>query len=357
MLRNQISIPLVHRLGLCAITVGLLVGAQTVLAYPALFAYGDSLSDTGNNPSPAPQYFNGRWSNGSVWVEYLSVKLGFAYNPSNNYAYAGTTTSNLASQVSLTPASTNLQAGLCTIWSGGNDFLHNLNSGVYDDAGWSNVIQSAIGNLTNAVAGLYAKGARNILVCNLPDLGKTPFLLGAYSSAYQAYISSKVVLFNSGLASALAQAGQGSAGLHLYPLDVNSCFGSLLSSAGALGFTVTTVGALADANLTDKSFTGPGSDYLFWDPIHPTTKAHNLIADWAYQALPDAPRVTLAATRSGTNLNVALENLTPAFTYLLQSSTDLYAWSEYQTFVSTGTNQTIAVTIGSGPRTFFRARY
>ena len=55
-------------------------------AYDALYAFGDSLTDTGREPAEPVLHYNGRWSNGPLWVEYLSERLGFAYNPSNNYA-------------------------------------------------------------------------------------------------------------------------------------------------------------------------------------------------------------------------------------------------------------------------------
>ena len=58
-------------------------------AYDALYAFGDSLTDTGREPAEPVLHYNGRWSNGPLWVEYLSERLGFAYNPSNNYAHSG----------------------------------------------------------------------------------------------------------------------------------------------------------------------------------------------------------------------------------------------------------------------------
>jgi len=58
-----------------------------------IYVFGDSLSDTGNafsrTGSPPPPYFNGRFSNGPVWVEYLADRLGLPRNPSTNFAFGG----------------------------------------------------------------------------------------------------------------------------------------------------------------------------------------------------------------------------------------------------------------------------
>jgi len=58
---------------------------QTVSAFEARYAFGDSLRDTGREPAEPFFHYKGRWSNGPLWVEYLSTKLGLVYNPANNY--------------------------------------------------------------------------------------------------------------------------------------------------------------------------------------------------------------------------------------------------------------------------------
>ena len=48
-----------------------------------------------------------------------------------------------------------------------------------NDAGWSNIIATAVLNLTNAIGALYTDGAREVLVANLPNLGEIPALSGS----------------------------------------------------------------------------------------------------------------------------------------------------------------------------------
>ena len=48
---------------------------SNLTAYDALYAFGDSLTDTGREPAEPVLHYNGRWSNGPLWVEYLSERL------------------------------------------------------------------------------------------------------------------------------------------------------------------------------------------------------------------------------------------------------------------------------------------
>jgi phospholipase/lecithinase/hemolysin len=61
--------------------------------FEEIYVFGDSLSDDGNvfeateeDYPPSPPYFEGRLSNGPIWVEYLASELGAE---SNNFAYGG----------------------------------------------------------------------------------------------------------------------------------------------------------------------------------------------------------------------------------------------------------------------------
>src|SRR5438552_13163504 len=64
--------------------LGLIAGSPRGLSYDALYAFGDSLTDTGREPAEPYFHYDGRWSNGRLWVEYLSVRLGFPYDADNN---------------------------------------------------------------------------------------------------------------------------------------------------------------------------------------------------------------------------------------------------------------------------------
>ena len=58
------------------LVLGLTTGVPLARAYDALYAFGDSLTDTGREPAEPYFHYHGRWSNGPLWVEYLSDRLG-----------------------------------------------------------------------------------------------------------------------------------------------------------------------------------------------------------------------------------------------------------------------------------------
>jgi phospholipase/lecithinase/hemolysin len=213
-------------------------------------------------------------------------------------------------------------------------------------------VTTSVANVTNAVGALYTAGAREIIIGNLASVGDTP-VFQASPAGYGSYVDSKVAAFNILLASAVTNVMRKDPGLRIYLLDDNAFFAKILNAPAAFGFTVTTNGALEDPNLTDKSFTGPGADYVFWDVIHPTTKVNALTAAEAVLSVS----VQLQIERNGTKANLLAGNLYPGLPYIVETSTNLSAWSTYQTINPTGTNATLVLTNGAEPNVFYRVRY
>ena len=331
------------------LALGLMAGHGST--FSALYVFGDSLSDTGNNPAPAGSYYNGRYSNGALWVEYLSGDLGLPYNTSDNFAFSGSETSDLLSQIAGVPASPDLHTALFTILSGGNDFLDNVDLGE-NDSGWGLVITDAVSNITLTVTTLYTNGAREVIVGNLPNVGQTP-AFNAAPAGFANYVDSKVVLFNTMLQSAMTNAMKHNPGLRIYLVNLNAVLSNVLSAPAAYGFTVTTKGALEDPNLTNKSFNGPGANYVFWDEIHPTTKLHALIGATAYACVG----VEMNFTRNGLNFDMNVNNLYPGLPYTIESSTNLKTWTTYMAFTARATNSILSVTNKSNGQVFYRMNY
>src|SRR3954471_10689570 len=68
--------------------------------FSAIKVLGDSLSDTGRTFNaigvpPSLYYFNGRFSNGPLWVDYLAPSLRLPYQPLDNLSWAGANTGRL----------------------------------------------------------------------------------------------------------------------------------------------------------------------------------------------------------------------------------------------------------------------
>jgi phospholipase/lecithinase/hemolysin len=273
----------------------------------SLYVVGDSLSDQGNGfiltggafpPSPYDQ----RASNGSVAVEYLASALGVPLAPSeaggSNYAVLGAATGPVAIP-SLPPLTTEngaaiqygqpalegtgllSQAGalllsgpiadpnaLFFVWGGANDLFINPSAAT---------TASAISNLASVITSLYGGGGRQFLVPNLPDLSLTPSGLNL-SPAQRAGLQALTIGFNVGLADAL----NGLAvlpGIDIELFDTFGLFNAILANPGAFGFSNTTMPCVTgNLQVGGVVCADPGS-YLFWDSIHPTTAAHQVLGN------------------------------------------------------------------------------
>src|SRR5436190_13131553 len=142
--------------------------------FDAIVAFGDSLTDTGNEPAEPLLHYQGRWSNGPLWVEQLSTRLGFTYNASNNFAHSGAQTDDTYKQVDAYVPSGDISNTLFVVWAGGNNFLQEYKTYWFNDSGWNTFTAASASNLSNAVVNLRSKGAKFILVPNTVDVTTIP---------------------------------------------------------------------------------------------------------------------------------------------------------------------------------------
>jgi phospholipase/lecithinase/hemolysin len=285
-----------------------------------IVSFGDSLTDTGNyftaTGQPGAPYYDGRFSNGSLWVEYLATQLGVAAPTASllggtNYAWAGAATGdginadgipNTGLQISTYLASSTPTAGqLFTLWAGANDFLA---FGQTDPS-------IPVANIADEITTLANAGAKLIMVPNLPMLGDLPGTNTLPQSERDALdqLSSS---FDSLLHSELGVLRQ-SLGITIYEPDINGLFQSVIADPAQYGFTNVTTSALGDGVLN-------GQGYLFWDDIHPTTAGHQLVADVAAASMVPEPAsmilmVTgLGAVSAGSILRRGRRRFVPAVT-------------------------------------------
>lgn len=269
--------------------------ASSVIAspsYTALVVTGDSLSDVGNaflasgGTIPDPHfYWNGRASNGPVWVEHLAELLNVAAQSpgalpgtsGSNFAFYGAQSTGPVSQspppmsVQLTlsllahaPAPTDLYV----LWGGTDDAIN----GQLNPTIPANAIAAQVEALADA-------GARQFLIGDLPPLGKTPALRGTF---FEAFADQWAVNFNATLHAALGgiQASYPDAQFHILPTF--DLFAGILNNALAHPFV----------NVTDPAMDSPTANpdtFLFWDSGHPTRAAHRFLAERAYDILVPEP--------------------------------------------------------------------
>jgi outer membrane lipase/esterase len=278
---------------LCAaiLATGLPAAAGT---FSELIAFGDSLSDAGNGYAlngqpPSPPYFQGRASDGPVWVERLAPLLGvptptpstLSGSNGTDYAYYGARTTggsvpSVGQQVqtylsSHTPSPTEL----FTVQGGADDF----SAGVLDPTVPAHALRDDISALLTA-------GARHVLVMNLPPLGKTPAYVGTPLESFATGLSNG---YDSTLSADLATLRATNPQATISLLDANALFQQVIANPAAYGLTDVTHPALSGT----PPMAGPDADqHLFWDTGHPTATGHQLLADAAAEAVPE-PSVVL----------------------------------------------------------------
>lgn len=342
-----------------------------------LYVFGDSLSDTGNvftgsgtaiPPSGdfpfSDTYFDGRFSNGPIWVERMAVDLGLpgpapvlsllppgppppppppppplldiGAHPSVSFAFGGSGTGpvninpagdevpGLLGQVGMfnqvfggspdgspIPGTAPSEA-LYVVWSGANDFFFDpvddldFDPGLGEelvDLGFDDDPSVTTGNIELAIRGLYAAGARNFLVPNLPDLGATP-LAHLNPLLDPATLSALTLDHNAALAAILADLMDELDGIKLLDLDVYALFAELFADPEAFGFDsafldpfplpgpaagclfVTPPDMIDPTACPDVASTDPEGRF-FWDEVHPTTQLHDAIGAAASRRVPE----------------------------------------------------------------------
>jgi len=282
--------------------------------FNSLYAFGDSLSDIGSNPSavlsifnllggncdpghPCPPYFDGRYSNGPVASEYLAdAILPGGGQPANYFSFAvsgsttgvgnfgdgGTATTpgfaglpGMAQQFGLYFSTTAVADpdALYLVWGGANDFL------TFDSP------IAAAQNVANYVGGLGAINAVNILVPNIPDLSLTPFI-NVYNPGLAAVAQGFSLAFNAELASQLNIVSGLFPATNIIEYDIFALFNDVMADPSAVGFTDVTNACLLVGCLNPDEF-------LFWDDFHPTTIGHAIIASELALAVPEPASLVL----------------------------------------------------------------
>lgn len=260
---------------------------QSKPAFSAVTVIGDSLSDTGRTAQVVPFpffYYQGRVSNGPVWIEYFSAKLGLPYNPLENFSWAGSHSGYLNSFNPPFPLPGMRQQldellslskhvdknALYVVFGGSNDFMRILVGGESP----LDVIPKAVANIITIVSELRAAGAKHIVVVDVPNIGLTPRAraLGPVAAAQATGLS---VFYNTLLNTALDAMDK-----KIIRVSAFDILNTLAASPATFGFT----------NVQDMGYLlfPAGGTHLFWDDLHPTTRAHQYIANRVFSAVEEA---------------------------------------------------------------------
>lgn len=308
-----------------AIASCLLPQQAKAASFSGLYVFGDSLVDTGNTFTltggalpPAP-YEAGRFTNGPIWLDVLSESLELTSTPvaqvlfagetpteGINFAFGGATTGTrnvldpllpsppgpiflgLQEQVglfnALTPDGQSADAdALYIIWAGALDYLPSLTDTAFQPETTPDVV---VGNISTAISSLFSLGARNFLIPNLADLGKTPYILNNPITPdfrnLSEVLNQRIDAFNLTLSTELDELNTTLPGINIIPLEADALFDQAI--AGELGFTNVDTACF---NQFAGTICSDPDTFLFWDFNHPSAAAHKFVGELAIQALAD----------------------------------------------------------------------
>ena len=333
-----------------------------------VYFFGDSLSDTGNlfdltdGNFPNEPYAPGRFSNGDIWVDYLTDKLNLTVKPSGidaltgtievnpnniddgvNFAIGGATSGddNFEATISLgleqqidafellvENQSNNedededededdddededdedddddddegvLNNDLSFLWIGANDYFNFIE----DDPNTPDIIEANFPdtrsqieetvsevvetNIAGAIQDIIDGGGEEIVVFNLPDLDRTP-LGRSLEREDRAILGTLSHLHNDRLLNTLDDLEDSNSDVNIVHININELFDEILENPGAFGLTNVTDNFSGFDLYTERETSGASGDpnnYFFWDSVHPTTAAHQIVADFVMDEL------------------------------------------------------------------------
>jgi phospholipase/lecithinase/hemolysin len=313
--------------------------------YSGLYAFGDSLSDLGNTynalggtgsdeaiyyelgyTTQPGRYDDGRWSNGTLWIEHVNSALGLPtlrrndglQNPftHTNYAFGGSESgtgrldfgllpnllTQIESMITLSLGSVP-QDGLYSVWSGGNDVINYILDGEPNTPAGINALTTTMaGNISAAMTNLYNAGARHILVPNLPALGDKPSFV---NTPNQAFANDIVSSYNPKLAQAISDFRTAHPDATITAWDVYTQFQDMLANPGSYGFTNTEQAAFNNSGLYPGVVSATPNTHVFWDGTHPTEAGHQILGQSALEALG----VTLTIPEPSTLVTFAISGV------------------------------------------------
>ncbi|MEM8718761.1 MAG: SGNH/GDSL hydrolase family protein [Cyanobacteria bacterium P01_G01_bin.39] len=326
------------------------IAATPASPYSSLYVFGDSTVDTGNlfnvttaiqesNEStgfdipvlpPSPPYFEGRTSNGQIWVDNLADKFNIDLTPASELSFASPD-SDILSPVTIVDGnpvvspffngntinqSVNFGYGSATTGFGGSgvgelgnfvpgmeqqvdffiadhiqanqtadpDALYVLWAGNNDYLALNADPEQVVDNIDTQIGSLYDVGGRDFLVVNIPDLGKLPEANNPNLPISPEELSELSDTHNLLLDSTVDELEDTLTGANITVLDVNSLLDDVIGNPEEFGLTNVTESFLDPLTLTPTVGANP-DEYLFYDTIHPTVAGYNLLSDLALETL------------------------------------------------------------------------
>jgi phospholipase/lecithinase/hemolysin len=244
--------------------------------------FGDSMSDSGNLFSvvgkPGAPYFNGVFSNGYTYAEYINQHYNLeSSKPSikggNNYAWGGAKAnmdvvkgelsipgieSQIKSYLSDSQKIKNLNETVHIIFIGANDLFHVMEEKM-DLLNAKEYLQTSAKKVADSVTKIKAAGGKRFIIPEVPDLSLTPRYLHnetvkEYTNIYNTHLKSIIPTHNN---------------INLSFLDTSSFLKE---------FSKTTAKHKLPC-LTSEFICNKPSEHVFFDDIHPSAETHKAFSE------------------------------------------------------------------------------
>lgn len=292
-----------------------------------IIAFGDSLTDVGNvagltragvSPVIDGYYLKTHFSDNLIWIEILanywklpvrttgrgSTTTLSAQPKGNTWAWGGSEAAvdsvqppgvsepipNLLTEVQeYLKTNTPNNNTLYSIWSGADNLLI---GGKFDPKS----AQKAAGIVISSIRLLADKGATNFLLFNMPNLGDTPYAQSSYETTLAANAYSHY--FNKDLNEGIEELKKEfNTDRKIYFVDVFTEIENVVKivKAGqtyqAPFFVPGSAVSISDASHEGIAYYKEKGQFpkhfLFWDDVHPTTQAHQIIAGLVIKSLKE----------------------------------------------------------------------
>ncbi|CAN0890100.1 GDSL esterase/lipase At1g71691 [Linum grandiflorum] len=313
---------------------------------PALFIFGDSLIDNGNNNNlaslakanylPYGIDFNGgptgRFSNGYTMVDEIAERLGLPLIPPYsevssgngdvtrgiNYASAAagilddtgrnfvgripfdeqirnfqSTVDQLSTNLGASEATQGIGQSIFFVGMGSNDYLNNYLMPNYPTKSQYNGQQYAdflVQQYTRQLNTLYNMGARKFAIAGLGVMGCIPSILAQSPAGLCSEEVNKLVSpFNQNVKAMINNFNANLPGARFTYIDISKMFRDVLANSGNYGFSVVNRGCCGigrnAGQITCLPFQTPCNErgqYIFWDAFHPTEAVNVLMGKKAF---------------------------------------------------------------------------
>ncbi|KAL8458419.1 hypothetical protein ACS0TY_036076 [Phlomoides rotata] len=199
----------------------------------------------------------------------------------------------LAKVAGSTQSATVIKDALYIVSAGSSDFVQNYYINPFLNKAYTPDQYSSylIGIFTSFIKNIYGLGARKIGVTSLPPLGCVPIartIFGYHERGCVSRLNTDAQQFNKKINSAAAQLQKQYPDLKLVIFDVFKPLYDIVSDPKKNGFIEATRGCCGTGTLETTSLLcnpksigtcSNSSQYVFWDSVHPSQAANQILAD------------------------------------------------------------------------------